>query len=61
MELARLIREQRVRGEVQSSSEEESEEEEEGDGWRDSTGEIQFERADVLSGEEIEGGPWDLV
>lgn len=61
--LARLIGQAKANGEGKEDSDEsESDEDEEQDGERVGTeGEVTFEQADVLLGEELKGGPWDLV
>jgi len=65
VDLARLIGGAKARGEgkeEESESESESEEEEgEGEEKVGSEGEVRFEQGDVLLGEELKGGPWDLV
>ena len=66
VDLARLIGSAKARGEGREDSEEESEseeEEEDGEGEKKvgTEGEVRFEQGDVLLGEELKGGPWDLV
>ncbi|CDZ96840.1 Methyltransferases [Phaffia rhodozyma] len=63
VDLARLIRDKRASGEVESSDEDDSDDDEQDNesGWTDSTADISFDAADILRGDPIDGGPWDLV
>lgn len=63
VDLAQMIGQAKASGEGKEDSDEsESEDEDEGAEDRVGTeGEVQFEQADVLLGEELKGGPWDLV
>lgn len=60
VELAKMIGKARASGEARTDSEasEDEDDEEAGEG---SEGDVRFEQGDILVGDDLPGGPWDLV
>lgn len=61
VDLARMIGQAKARGEGGDEDSDESEEEHEDDSRQGEEGQVRFEQGDVLLGEDLSGGPWDVV